>query len=140
MQNKPVQYLFTDLWGLSMASIWQTISIIVGIIFIDLSDVITFHIGAIFMFCGAYYISNFLHKEQYKNREKLLRKDWDFSIALVWWTSVVLTLIFVCLTILSFFNTGGNEGSLFFYSLSIFPFGAAINTSKKWELRKDFES
>lgn len=79
MQNKPVQYLFTDLWGLSMASIWQTISIIVGIIFIDLSDVITFHIGAIFMFCGAYYISNF-------------------------------------------------------------PFGAAINTSKKWELRKDFEA
>lgn len=140
MQNKPVYYLFTDRWGLNAASIWQTITVIVGIIFIDLSDVIALQIGAIFMFCGSYFAPNFFLKKQYQNREKLIRRDWDFSIALVWWTSVVLSLIIVCFAILAYFNNAGSEGSIFFYSSSIFPFGAAINTSKKWEFRADFKA
>lgn len=138
MQEKPLQYLLTSQWGLNAASIWQTITVIFGLIFTDLSEVLTFQFTAIFSFFGTYWLGHSFLNWQYENGEKFKQKDWDFSVALVWWVSIGLTVIFIGLFILSFFSNPGTEGSIFFYSISIVPFGAAVSAAKKWELREEF--
>lgn len=138
MQGKPVQYLITSRWGLNAASIWQTVTVIVGVIFIEVSEVLTFQFAAIFSFFGTYYMGSSFLNWQYNHSEKFKKNDWDFSVALVWWISIGLTLLLIGFTVLSFFVNPDIEGSIFFYSVSIFPLGAAILAAKKWGIREEF--